>query len=130
MYRLPEEVSLLERCPRVLCTGEKSLSHCFLFVVVSHEQVEGGTCPRAYLLHARTTVSQQAATELGTLLRLLVKQEVGKLPDDRSLCTEYIFHDLDTLVSPHQMQKNFQSLYRGRRRKRVMIRVRKSLHYV
>ena len=55
-------------------------------------------------------MAQEAATQLGTLLRLLEEEEVGELPDDGSLGAEHILHDLDTLISAHQVKEHFQSL--------------------
>ena len=56
-------------------------------------------------------MSQETATQLGTLLRLLEEQEIWELPNNGSLGAENVFHDLDTLISAHQMEQHFQSLH-------------------
>ena len=55
-------------------------------------------------------MSQETSAHLGALLRLLEEEEVWKLPHDGTLRAEHILHDLDTLVSAHQVKEDLQGL--------------------
>ena len=90
---------------------EGKQTHVLLLEVVSHEEVERGAGPGSDLLHPGATVAQQSTTQLRALLRLLVEEEVGKFPDDGPLRAEHVLHDLDTLISAHQVQEHLQCLH-------------------
>ena len=56
---------------------------------------------------------QQMRAEFGTLLHLLEEQQLRKLPHNRALGAEYVAHDLDALISAHQMEEHPERLEEG-----------------
>ena len=78
-----------------------------------HQQVEGGTRPRTDVRHRGGAVPQETGAQVGALLRLFLKQELGELVDDGALGGEDAAHDLCTLVAAHQMKEDLQRLHVG-----------------
>ena len=62
-----------------MCVRGRGPTHIADLEVLPHEQVERGGSVRADGADAAAAVSQQAQTQVSTLLRLLLKQQLGEL---------------------------------------------------
>lgn len=87
-------------------------THIANLKVLPHEQVEGSAGVGADDADAAAAAPQQPETEVGALLRLLLKQQLGKLPEQEK-ATQSGVHSWLVLVRPHSPLTPEPSVWRS-----------------